>query len=538
MKKISKLLVVILFPVMYFSSCESLLEVDSDRLVFEKNHGMDAANDTLYSMFGVFSQLQKLADSYVVLGELRGDLVDVSETSNRFLKEVNTFDFSTENPYSSNIRDYYAVINNCNYIIQNIDTSVVNKAEKVMYKVYAASKAIRAWTYMQMMLNFGEVTYYEKPLLTLEDAFENHTVYKSMNELAPVLIRDLLPWKDTPRPQFGNLSAYNSRNSFFPVRFLLGDLYLWNGQYENAANEYRDLMFYDRVLITNQFRSNYQVVNNAFSGGAIVNWVNIFNFSSTEHLTKLVASNEYGLHFTLDSLMLKRQLIPSKISVNNWQTQVYVENVRLDTIGDLRRIGSVTRQFLPSSPQAEYYVINKYTEMNSDDYDTRQIILYRAATLYLRYAEAVNRLGKPRLAFAVLKNGLKAATINSPFIVPLSEKDSILPNYMNFADARFENNIGVRGRSLGYPERDTTYFVIPRSITSQDEMMNFVEDKIIEEAALELAFEGNRFHDLMRVAVRRNDNSYLADRVAAKHTNNKEAIRSKLLDRKNWYLKK
>ena len=165
MKTISKLILVILFPVLSFSSCDSLLEVESDRLLFEKDHGMNAANDTLYSMFGVLSQLQKLADSYVVLGELRGDLVDVSETSNRFLKEVNSFDFSANNPYSSNIRDYYAVINNCNYIIHNLDTSVVTKAVKVMQRVYAASKAVRAWTYMQMMLNFGEVTYYEKPLL-------------------------------------------------------------------------------------------------------------------------------------------------------------------------------------------------------------------------------------------------------------------------------------------------------------------------------------------------------------------------------------
>ena len=32
----------------------------------------------------------------------------------------------------------------------------------------------------------------------------------------------------------------------------------------------------------------------------------------------------------------------------------------------------------------------------------------------------------------------------------------------------------------------------------------------------ELAFEGERFYDLMRVAQRRGDNAYLADRIAAK----------------------
>jgi hypothetical protein len=532
-----------LFPVLCFSSCEGLLEVDSDRLVFERDHGMNSANDTLYSMFGVFSQLQKLADSYVVLGEVRGDLMDVSESANRFLKEVNNFDFSPENPYSSNVRDYYAVINNCNYIIENIDTTIVSRAEKVMYRVYAASKAIRAWTYMQLMLNYGEVTYYEKPLLTLEDAFKNHPVFKSMNELAPVLIADLEPWRDTRFPEFGSLHAYNVRNSFFPVRFLLGDLYLWTDQYEKAANEYRDLMFLNRIVITAANRSFHNVVNNAFTGTSFHGWMNNFSFYANEQITKLVASNEYERYFTLDSLITDREVIPSKVSIQNWADQYYTETVSLDTVGDLRN-RSYSRAFdsRNGSIMTDEYQIAKYRDIYTEDFKTRHVMIYRASTLYLRYAEAVNRLGKPRLAFAVLKNGLKPSTINSRLLIPDSERysqpDSILPNYMNFLDDRFTNNIGVRARGCGNVDRDTTHFVIPRSILDKDSLIMFVEDMIVREAALELAYEGNRFHDLMRVAIRRNDNAYLADKVALKHEQNREAIRSKLMDRTNWYIKK
>jgi hypothetical protein len=82
-----------------------------------------------------------------------------------------------------------------------------------------------------------------------------------------------------------------------------------------------------------------------------------------------------------------------------------------------------------------------------------------------------------------------------------------------------------------------TDYIIPALSSKQDSIL-YVEDKIVEELALETAFEGSRFQDLMRIAMRRNDPAFLANKIAAKHTGNVEAIRSKLMDQNNWYLKK
>ena len=543
MKNISKLLLILSFTLMIFPACDTLLDVDSDRHIFENEHGMNSSNDTLYSMFGVYSQLQKLADSYVVLGELRGDMMSVDQTANRFLKEVNNFDFSQDNPYLNNEKDYYAVINNANYIIHNIDTSVVKGGVKVMHKVYAAAKAVRAWTYMQAMLNFGDVSYYEKPILSLEDALVEPNKITDFNALADLLIQDLQPWKSVDNPVFGSLGSFDSDKAFFPIRFLLGDLYLWKGDYANAANEYRDLMFYNQILINSNYRSTYQVLNNAFTGGAIVNWVNTFNFGSNEILTSIMSSNEYGLYITVDSLMEQRNLLPSEYAMNLWKSQVYVHAIGLDTVGDLRGIhGSVSTSYEINDAmevvETDQYYITKYYDLNPENQETKQVMAYRGATLYLRYAEAVNRLGKPNLAMAVLKHGLKATTLNN--FVPDSEKDSIgtgLVNFMDFSSMIFSSNIGVHALGSGNIQVDTTYYVIPKNMQDQDSIITFVEDLIITEYALETAFEGNRFHDLMRVAIRRNDNAYLADQVAKKYVANKEAIRSKLMNRSNWFLR-
>lgn len=114
------------------------------------------------------------------------------------------------------------------------------------------------------------------------------------------------------------------------------------------------------------------------------------------------------------------------------------------------------------------------------------------------------------------------------------------PSYMDFTDTRFNQNIGVHARGCGNIQMDTTYYRIPKiaySATSAQDSILYVEDLIQKELALEMAFEGNRFHDLMRFAIRRNDNAYLADIVSAKYPN-PGPVRTKLLDRTNWYIRK
>ena len=67
-----------------------------------------------------------------------------------------------------------------------------------------------------------------------------------------------------------------------------------------------------------------------------------------------------------------------------------------------------------------------------------------------------------------------------------------------------------------------------------------IETAILNESALELAFEGQRWSDLVRIATRRNDPSILANAVFNKLSKDGNpaaaATRTKLMDKKNWYL--
>jgi hypothetical protein len=63
----------------------------------------------------------------------------------------------------------------------------------------------------------------------------------------------------------------------------------------------------------------------------------------------------------------------------------------------------------------------------------------------------------------------------------------------------------------------------------------FVAEKICEEMAMESAFEGNRFHDLMRFA-KEYGNEFLASKVANRRGVEDAALKAKLMTEQNWYL--
>jgi starch-binding outer membrane protein, SusD/RagB family len=534
MKKLNYIVLSLLVCTFAMTSCDALLNTDSERYTFEENFQMKSAHDTIYSMVGVFSQLQKLGDRYVLLGELRSELMETKDNASRYLKEINDFNYSDGNPYIDQ-KDFYAVINACNYVTKYIDTSYTVLNDKAMMRSYAAAKSIRAWTYLQLALNFDTVRYYTNPITTVAEATKSYPSL-GLNALADSLIADLKPLKDVSTMDLGTFGAFKSSKTIFPIKFILGDLYLWKGEYENAARSYHDLMYANKSEISKTYTSFWTTGSKGEFQSITLAWHNVLYPASTEIITSLASSATYGQQFTLDSLSYHYDIAPTAVAIGKWTTPIYYYSPTSQTEGDLRLYGSINVPSLDlwDQPSTNPYIV-KYQLMNTTT--EKCLIIYNNALLYLRYAEAVNRLGCPQLAFAVIKKGLTDLSTRAGVIRDEVQKygNGSTPNFMAFTDAAFTNNVGIRQRGLGNTNLDTTVYVIPRCNTKAD-TINYVEDAIVEELALETAFQGNRFQDLMRVALRRGKPEYLADKVSAKYTINKADIKAKLMSPINWYL--
>lgn len=571
MKKLSYIVLLVLLGGMssLFSSCGDFLDQESDRVIDASKGHLNNASDTLYSAIGVMNKMQALADRTILLGELRGDLVDVNNYTSADLRDIANFNVATDNQYNSP-RDYYAVINNCNYFIAHADTALKNnRNEKIFLKEYAAIKAYRAWTYLQLALNYGEVPLVTTPVLNKDDADKQYEK-KDIKGICEYFINDIAQLADVEKPSYGTIRNNDSKLFFFPIYVLLGDLNLWAGNYREAA-----LNYYKYISTRNGRNSAYSIGLNtvewnkrdskwtfwgdSWSYGFYTENTNANteliaeipgdsipsegNYSQLKNYFNSTAENDYKVSIVASQALKDLSQAQQYCQVNSSNEVVYVPNTLSGlSNGDLRLAAVYSQQAGSASNGIST------TEITNKKYVTRNIHIYRRSMVYLRMAEALNRAGFPRFAFAILKSGVNN-TVMEEDIFPYYPEDEEFLKQFDFPTNRYklrtlavnsdENTIGIHSHGTGWAELNEQYVYPVRDTEAEEE--DAVEDLIINEDGLEFAFEGTRFYDLMRVALRRNDPSYLAKKIYARRGESSSAemqgqIAVDLNNKSNWYL--
>lgn len=573
MKMKDKFLVLLLL--LSFMSCGKMLEMDSEMVKFESDNTLDTPEDTLNSMMGIIRQMQVVADRTVLLGEIRADLMQVNDRATTDIKALTVVPMTDEPNIYNRINDYYAIINNCNYYIANVDPNAQRLSKFIFKREYIAAKVFRAWTYLQLAKIYEKVPLVLNPLLTMEEAQQAMNMnYTDIQGICDYFIDDLSQYigskndEEMEFPQYGSVNGIDSRKFFIPLRVIVGEMCLWTGRYTEAARYLHDYLTKTSRPIT--------------TGKGKVEWdVN----TEEEFYTKEPKDNRVGLSTTVNDENENITVIPmettefngvksllstvyNSVIYNNYYAQVspspamkkisrdedYIWlkqlTFRKDTIwapkdnllsalmvGDLRLYGNyetkIENQDISSVYSSERQNIKKLSE--------NFIPLYRKQYIYLLYAEALCRAGFPHSAFAVLKYGLSNEENEKRIPADELEKAGDLVDFPDNAYRTIKigdkeiNTIGVHKRGCGAAECDTLYR-IEKTISETTDTIEMVEDLIVNEMALETAFEGLRYYTLMRIAMRRNDNSYLAEPISKRDGAKNAELYEKLMDRKNWYL--
>jgi hypothetical protein len=549
LNSLKPLSLVILLTVFAFPSC--IDETPQEVVAYDDYYaGVDDADAAILGLYG---QFMGLADQVVVLNELRADLMDVTDNATPELEEINHNTPGKNNSWA-NVSKFYAVIQSSNDILYNYDRMLKeNKLTQPEYdERYSDVAALRTWVYLQLSNLFGKVPYITEPIIALSDLDK----YKS-NELAPKeLIQELirvmenLPTLENYRLSkliTGQIDGYSLVPFFIPKKALLADLYLYNDDYEKAATLYREILsvgeneeatnrdnyrkykLYCDVMAANASPDWFQILYTLDRNDDVLSfyngWRNMFYATGTradleEFLWVVSYDTKFAPAYTLPQLFNrvnynkgKYYLKPSTYAVEDvWGSEIQKNDFPYDARG-------LTGAF---ADLGDGYYIRKYSYLeggySANSNFAGDWFLYRAAMLHLRYAEAANRAGYPKLAWALVNDGMRGEAFKwknaDGDIYPNDSIDQSsyapgqpYPAPYNF-DGRFSDapyirapwryNGGVRGRANlpNVPFSD--------NLTTTKDSILFVEKLIIREAALELGFEGNRWGDLVRVARRLN----------------------------------
>ena len=569
-------------------SCSMMDTTDANNVEYGRHY--NNFNDADNAILGIYGKLMQLVEPVVVLGELRADLMETAENATFDQVDISNHTENAANKYC-NVAPFYEVILNCNDALANFDKMRAESKlsnDEYSYR-YADVMTVRCWVYLQLAVHFGNIPYVTDPLFTVDDLSNpaNFAV-KSFDEVLAELAQcmESLTVKglsiNSPLYRERNVDGNDMQLVLLNKNFVRGDIHLWSGNYQRAAECYYDVIDdgetylgldrnvcykVDGYVWDNSNEPRFQVTYRRYketdASSYRNKWKEIFALpqGSAELRREGINVLHYDARFIPQYPLIelfantgagKYRLKPTDRIITLWEAQIQREGIRFDGRGRQASFDYPTGG--NANPVILKYLYDYYkggTTFTVDANNTIELqynrpeltlrgrwFIYRAGLLHLRYAEAVNRAGYPDLAYAVINGGIsgaydwpmtngsrrndKTGVQYSGYPPAHDDTVSVKYKYPYFLDARFNaanttfeqhrqpwrENYGVRGRAfLRSIPTDTVsaWSFTPAQIPVDENhaAVRWLEEHILTEAAMECAFEGHRWGDMLRIALRK-----------------------------------
>ncbi|MDR1343171.1 MAG: RagB/SusD family nutrient uptake outer membrane protein [Prevotellaceae bacterium] len=315
------------------------------------------------------------------------------------------------------------------------------------------------------------------------------------------------------------------------------DGYVWDG-----TNEPRFQVCYVRYkgADLSSYRNKWKEIfsrastNSELRREMITMWCYDARFAPQYPLVELFANTGKG----------KYQLRPSQWAIDSlWEAQVQRENsfvfdgrgreASFDYVNGQPVVIKYLYDYYPQVTDNNRTIHLEYSDLRNEYAQPGKWFVYRAGLLHLRYAEAANRALYPELAYALINDGVRdhfdwsmedgsskrtdKEGVQYSGYPPASDAAKSVPFpapfYLDgrFNDAPFEylrspwrDSYGIRRRAWVQNAPVPPSWANSGGAATLADSVRWMEEVILREAALECGFEGHRWGDLLRVAMRMN----------------------------------
>ncbi len=538
---------ILLALIVVMPSCSDALDIDPDDALTQSEIYNDY-KDMFTIKLGLYDIMQDLVEQSFVLGECRGDLVTSGPGAKGQYSDAAEFldnNVSVDNKYID-WSGYYHLINQCNdalvkYPILKLKQPKLETDENLsaIYKhIVGETLWLRAWAYFKLIQNWGDVPFYTEPIYTVEQSeLAKYNTPVPQDSILNQLERDLsysfrnceYNWAWANLPTLWNHETVN----MCAVVSLYTDVLMYRQKYQKAWDVASKIVVGGYVSTFNEnFHDSFNIslAKYTWAGGEENPWFRTMFRYANESQGGQFAYREEGLvlAFSIEGSSFTTERHP----LTAWTNNRYSDNgqfvvkpsypsIQMFMKQDDQVRGNYGSYLLDDEYRAgsvdtiiwKYVGLECFREAGSASSDTEtntsgksvvvssitrrgvnrslgygNINVYRTAGLWLRAAEAANRVGLSTTAVTLMNE--------------------------------VRNRVGVGASNV-----------------KQNASVEDIENALIEERALELAYEGERWYDLVSVAVRRTDPNFLIDRVVAKAPQAEQAaVRARLQFQKNQAL--